>query len=99
MSEGVFGGVLTSWGFLRSVLLSDVGRVWVLYKGAPSAENLRSTTDTNWESHGGLPSHQALSDPHMFSLNFQIPFRIGCHEILQLRVLINTDNVAFPSLC
>ena len=38
---------------------------------------------TNWESHGGLPNHQAPSDPYICAMNLQNLF--GCHEILQLR--------------
>ena len=53
-----------------------------------------STTDTNWESQSGLPSHQAPSDPHICAMNLQNLF--GCHEILQLRGRLDTGHVAFP---
>ena len=56
--------------------------------------NLQSRFNTNWESHGGLPNHQGPSDPHICAVNLQNLF--GCHGLLQLRGLLNTDNVAYP---
>ena len=72
----------------------STGRTSQVRRSPGSLGTSTCTRGTNWEGHAGLPSHQAPPDPHICAMNLQNLFR--CHEILQLRWLLNTDSVAFP---